>query len=213
MATHSPQGSLALAEGDPGILHPLDELTWEKRAMHSELATVNLTTLLVRNGRTLKDLTHIAVVLGPGSFTGIRVGVNLARTLAYALKIPVAGLSALLFLAHRHLRDDQTGLVAVRAVREFYYAGLFRREHGLTREICQPFSATRETLVRGLDAGTAILVEGETKDLSLSFTASDLALGLTGLHPHFLSWSELKPLYIRASEAEEKMRQSRSKPV
>lgn len=51
--------------------------------------------LLGEAGFTLKDLTRIAVVTGPGSFTGIRIGVAFARGLALALKIPAVGLTSL----------------------------------------------------------------------------------------------------------------------
>ncbi len=46
-------------------------------------------------GKTKKDLTHVAASIGPGSFTGIRIGVTSARTLAQALKIPCVGVSSL----------------------------------------------------------------------------------------------------------------------
>jgi tRNA threonylcarbamoyladenosine biosynthesis protein TsaB len=39
----------------------------------------------------LKDVTHIEVNIGPGSFTGLRVGITIANTLAFLLKVPVNG--------------------------------------------------------------------------------------------------------------------------
>lgn len=47
--------------------------------------------ILKKNKKTLKDLTEIEVDLSPGSFTGLRVGVSVANTLGWALKIPVNG--------------------------------------------------------------------------------------------------------------------------
>jgi len=47
--------------------------------------------ILKKHKKTLKDITEIKVNLGPGSFTGLRVGVSVANTLAWALKIPVNG--------------------------------------------------------------------------------------------------------------------------
>lgn len=47
--------------------------------------------LLKDNKLGLKDLTGIRVNLGPGSFTGLRVGVSIANTLGYLLKIPING--------------------------------------------------------------------------------------------------------------------------
>lgn len=51
--------------------------------------------LLAENGVLLKDLQYIGVVTGPGSFTGIRIGVATANALAYALQIPVVSVTAL----------------------------------------------------------------------------------------------------------------------
>lgn len=47
--------------------------------------------ILKKNKKTLKDLTKIEVETGPGSFTGLRVGLAVANTLGWALKIPVNG--------------------------------------------------------------------------------------------------------------------------
>ena len=47
--------------------------------------------ILGKNKKTLKDITEIKVETGPGSFTGLRVGVAVANTLGWLLKIPVNG--------------------------------------------------------------------------------------------------------------------------
>lgn len=49
--------------------------------------------ILRKHKKTLKDITEIKVETGPGSFTGLRVGVSVANALAWALKIPINGKS------------------------------------------------------------------------------------------------------------------------
>ena len=55
--------------------------------------------LLARNGATYADLTRVAVTTGPGSFTGVRIGLSAARGLGLALGIPVIGVPSLLAIS------------------------------------------------------------------------------------------------------------------
>ena len=66
----------------------------EKRPLDTRKAQVVLPMLeeiLQKHKLILKDITEIKVNPGPGSFTGIRVGITIANTLGYLLKIPVNG--------------------------------------------------------------------------------------------------------------------------
>ena len=65
----------------------------------AELLFPRLATLLARNGAGYADLGRIAVTSGPGSFTGLRIGLSAARGLGLALSIPVLGIPSLLALS------------------------------------------------------------------------------------------------------------------
>lgn len=54
----------------------------------------SLDILLKKKGKIIRDLEGIVVILGPGSFTGLRIGLSLAKSLAFTLKIPLAGIPA-----------------------------------------------------------------------------------------------------------------------
>jgi tRNA threonylcarbamoyladenosine biosynthesis protein TsaB len=79
------------------------ELTWRSRENH----TVELTTQIVRVmelARVVKsDLKAIGVALGPGSFTGLRVGMSVAKGLAFGAQIPLLGIPTLDALVHAHV--------------------------------------------------------------------------------------------------------------
>jgi len=62
---------------------------------HSERLHVFVGDLLQRNKIDIRQLSVIAVSYGPGSYTGLRIGAAAAKTLAYALKIPLVTLSSL----------------------------------------------------------------------------------------------------------------------
>lgn len=58
---------------------------------HSQVVLPMVQALLKKTGKTLQDITEIEVNPGPGSYTGLRVGVAIANALGYVLKIPVNG--------------------------------------------------------------------------------------------------------------------------
>jgi len=69
----------------------LDKLTLTINQNHSEKLLPAILKILKRNKIALKDLLGIGVAAGPGSFTGVRVGVAAANALGFALDIPAAG--------------------------------------------------------------------------------------------------------------------------
>ncbi len=62
---------------------------------HAERLVPMINDLLDEAGLAYGDLTHIAVTVGPGAFTGLRIGLSTARALGVALKCPVCGFSTL----------------------------------------------------------------------------------------------------------------------
>lgn len=154
-----------------------------------------------------KDLTHLAVNVGPGSFTGIRVGVNLTRTLAYSLNLPVFSGNTLHLLAGKGGASGESAFVAVKAIQNFYYcAGVHVTDAGLDERLA-PSSQSDLDLGKLSETYTKVLIEGQTSGFSPITEASDLLHHLARWpdHSRFLSWKEVRPVYIRASEAEEKL--------
>jgi tRNA threonylcarbamoyladenosine biosynthesis protein TsaB len=87
--------------------------------------------LLEEAGLRPADLDLVACGVGPGSFTGIRIGVATAATLAYAARIPVLDVGSLHGIAANAPRDAPRVLVVLDARRGRVFAGLFRREGDL----------------------------------------------------------------------------------
>lgn len=88
--------SVALATVD----NVLAEITLQTKKTHSELLMPHIAKLLDMAQVAKSDLKGVAVSIGPGSFTGLRIGLSTAKTLAYALQIPVVGVPTLAAMAY-----------------------------------------------------------------------------------------------------------------
>ena len=118
--TATRRASIALAPA-PGAVRSL-----QPGGGHSPELLGAIEELLAQAGATAKDLAGIGVALGPGSFTGVRVGLSTAKGLGYALGIGVGGLSTLELLARASgLPPGSLVCAAVEAGRGEVYAAEF----------------------------------------------------------------------------------------
>ena len=90
-------GSVALYDDKTGVI---GEINLYVKVNHSNVIMDAVDSLFKLSGLTIKDVDRIAVTIGPGSFTGIRIGTAIAKGLAYSLKKPIVGVNELDVLAH-----------------------------------------------------------------------------------------------------------------
>ena len=84
-------------------------------------------------GVAFKDLARIAVTTGPGTFTGVRIGLAMARGLGVALNIPITGINSLAAIACNETAGDLPIVVAVDArANEIYFAAFDQSGHEMT---------------------------------------------------------------------------------
>ena len=81
---------------DGKLIDSIFNNAWQRQ---SELMVTEIDNILKRNNVDKKDLDAVVVGIGPGSYTGVRIGVTIAKTIAYALKIKVYAKSSLSLLA------------------------------------------------------------------------------------------------------------------
>ena len=92
--------SIEAASDDMGVALSMDGVvalmaTWETRQNHSVELLPNIDRLLAEAGRTKADVSAVFVDVGPGGYAGLRVGVSVAKALAHALGVPLAGVGRL----------------------------------------------------------------------------------------------------------------------
>jgi tRNA threonylcarbamoyl adenosine modification protein YeaZ len=88
------------ADDHPGIALAVDgvaglTLTWEAQQNHSRELLPNIDRLLIEAQREKSDLSAVFVDIGPGGYAALRVGVSIAKAIAHALQIPIAGVGRL----------------------------------------------------------------------------------------------------------------------
>ncbi|GAA5347010.1 tRNA (adenosine(37)-N6)-threonylcarbamoyltransferase complex dimerization subunit type 1 TsaB [Planifilum fimeticola] len=104
----------------------LGEVTTNLRKDHSVRLMPTVARLLEELRLSLSDLDLIAVASGPGSYTGVRIGVTTAKTMAWSRNLPLIGISSLAVLAMNGLRFDGKIAPLFDARRDRVYTGLFQ---------------------------------------------------------------------------------------
>ena len=197
--TATPFVTVALHDGEDVVA----ERRSEQRMKHGEQLAPQIEAVLADAGIVRQDLTAIAVGTGPGPFTGLRVGLVTARTLAFVLEIPVYGVCSLDVLAlEAALGADPVGrafVVATDARRKEVYLASYDDQG---RRLDGP------DVLRPADAATDLPVAGEGAVLypdafplahgpllpSAAWLARAVAEELAELH-------DPEPLYLRRPDA------------
>ena len=200
--------------------HVLAEYDISVGLTHSEGLMPQLDQMFARTGIKKEKVNRIAVSIGPGSFTGLRIGLAAAEAMAYAWQCGICGVNTLQAMAYNIPVDGVVLAPVLDAQKGNYYAALYEWASGELREVQPVEMADAETLLRQLQAcGKPALLLGECeKLLKLELPAgvsvvpeqvrlpkaSSVALASEGMEA--LTGEDvftLRPYYIRKSEAEE----------
>lgn len=191
---------------------------------HAEFLNAGIESLITEAGWSLSDLDFILTGQGPGSFTGVRVSITVARALGMSLnkKIRTMDTPSLLFLQKN--KPSQV-LVMMNAFKNMVYCAAWKENIQILKTgvmtipvldewIRQNFEATVLVLGDGFNVYSHLLSPESLRLLSRDAQFSDhpsaALLAEHGSLAQFssptLEWKSLIPLYLRASEAEENLR-------
>ena len=170
----------------------------------------------------LSDVSVVAVDIGPGLFTGLRVGVATAKAVAQALRVPMIGLSSLDLLAFPVRWTPRLIVAAIDARRGELYSAVYRQVPGGVQRLSgyrvgSPEDLSSELLARGEES--LLVGDGALRYSSIFGDVAQLELGPQAqAHPsaaalvelaqpralreEFVQPWELEPLYLRRSDAE-----------
>jgi tRNA threonylcarbamoyladenosine biosynthesis protein TsaB len=139
------------------------EQTWFSANNHTvELAPAVL-SMLARVGCELKDLTALAVSIGPGSYTGLRIGVALAKGIAAGRKLPLVGIGTLDILASAQPHFQGGLIVTAQAGRGRVIAATYQWRKGRWKLRHAPESMRWDELIASID-GPALLTGEISED-------------------------------------------------
>ena len=106
----------------------LTEHTWYSANNHTVELLPAIVQMLRQQRLTVRDLTAVTVALGPGSFTGLRIGLGVAKGLCFALDIPLVGVPTLDALALAHSRQRLPVCALLAAGRGRLCVGFYRTD-------------------------------------------------------------------------------------
>ncbi len=191
---------------------------------HSETMLPRIEAMFDSVGMTPSDIELFAVAAGPGSFTGVRIGVSMIKAMAQATKKPCVGVSTLEALSYSSKYFDGVLSPILDARRGQVYNALFDAENGNMTRICEDRALPLDELLKELLSmdknvlfmGDGIFVfEDEIKKalgdrahfapvtVSMNLGGAVSALGEEKFKKgEAISYGELVPFYVRLSQAE-----------
>lgn len=215
-------GGAALLDGDRLV----GEITLSIALTHSERMMAVVDRLVADCGWSPGDLEGLAVSIGPGSFTGLRVGIATIKGLALALGLPVAPVPTLDALAATLPFADAPVCALLDARKGEVYGSLYRwREREMTREWDYLALAPEEVAARltapvivlgdGVPAcrpylarlGTGVREAPPARQLPSPAMVAQLGHAMLAAG-HGVAADDVTPMYLRPSEAELKARRS-----
>ncbi len=171
---------------------------------HSAYLISNIAQILKENDLTMQSIDKIATNIGPGSFTGIRVCLTVAKVMAQQLNIPAIGISSLEILSQANSTNKKS-LILMDARKNKFYSAIYEKE----KELMAPQAITTEQMFEIAKEDFYIIADTKTSKIleeqninALDFESNNLPLGeylmiLANKKQGDYPWYNLKPLYIQ----------------
>jgi len=165
---------------------------------HAQTVLPALETLLEKTKITFSDIDAIAVDIGPGSFTGVRIGTCIANAFAFAHQKPMIAVDSLRALYRQYRTENKTVCSLVDARNGNAYAAVYRNDD----TVVEPCAVVIEPFAKAL--GKDVVFIGDVEGLCTSKQyPTAVGVAKTALLIPREEWKrEAHPLYLRPSQAE-----------
>jgi len=203
-------------------------LTEDGNVIKSEFINKGLThseTLLpmienVMQGVSYNELGAIAVNAGPGSFTGVRIGIATVKGLAFPNNTPCISVSTLESIVYNFIDENCVVCAVMDARRMQFYNALFKVENGNVQRLCNDRAISIEDLREELKPYDNVVIAGDGARLFFenawldNITLADyekvyqnaVGVSLAALNKEKISPNALLPVYLRPSQAERELK-------
>ena len=203
-------------------------LTDGDKVIKSEFINAGLThseTLLpmiksVMAGYSTSDLDAIAVTAGPGSFTGVRIGVATVKGIAFENNTPCISVSTLEAIAYNFTDTDCIVCAVMDARRMQFYNALFEVKNGKVNRICDDRAISIDDLRKELSAYENAVIAGDGAELCYDSIGLDnviladenrryqngIGVSRAAEYKEKITAAELMPVYLRLSQAERELK-------
>lgn len=219
LETATPVCSVAMIQA--GIV--LAELNIQTGNTHSGRLMPQIAGLIEMTGANIADVEALAVSIGPGSFTGLRIGLTTAKALAYAWGKPIVGIQTLEALAYGCPASDGWVAAMLDAQKGRVYEALYQWKQGWPTEI-RPIRIidAEQSIAEMIEQAVPIMLVGEAvRDYAEKIGKTDnlvvapehclmpraASVGLMGYRKFqqgmAVAATKLNPFYVRRPEAEE----------
>jgi tRNA threonylcarbamoyladenosine biosynthesis protein TsaB len=134
------------------------------KSNHAEVIIPLIEALFETTNISLQEVAGFALSIGPGSFTGLRIGLSTVKGLAYGWQIPVVGVSTLMALAARIIDHDGLICALLDARKNEVYAALFQKTCDGIRRVTEDTITSAESaveMVRHFQSGAPCLCVGD----------------------------------------------------
>ena len=134
---------------------------------HSELLTSSIQNILSENNLDVSGLSAVSVGIGPGSFTGLRIGLSVAKGLCYPHNINLIGISSLKIIANSVVSENKNIISLIKDKGEHYYISKYSND---LKEIVEPKinHIDRDYIFNILDDDSVIVVNTDESNKFIS---------------------------------------------